>query len=385
MRAIKVFIFLGLATITIYSCVYNDLSIPQDELKIQLRWVRAYPAEKKEDIVTGLAWDLSFLGAQLSTGALNRAMEWKDGESFILDLSILGFTTEAKIAWQQLIVVLKESEEYKIRGGIDLGRFIMLSLNSANHYYAITGAKKNYQSFRSQFSFDSKQMGFATSTVSIGSRVVEIGRAERFNQIAFVALEGTGSIVDNTFKVSGYEVLDFMPNGQLRFAIYDDKGNLRTSADPNAAIAGKPAKCLWCHEIKLQPNFSNSPSVNGFYTKEEFTQLLAARMSLVDSYRAALNSDIDFTKTQDHTKGELIYLSFMEPSAERLAIEWGITTSEIKEKLKSMATHPHSEFSFLGNELYDRNEIEGFAPYAGVVIPSDSRESSNFEPDLIRF
>ena len=180
-------------------------------------------------------------------------------------------------------------------------------------------------------------------------------------------------------------MLDFMSNGQLRFAIYDDKGNLKTSADPNAAIAGKPAKCLWCHEIKLQPNFSNSPSVNGFYTKEEFAEILSGRMSLVDTYRAALNSDIDFTKTQGHTKGELIYLSFMEPSAERLAIEWGTTTLGVKEKLKGIATHPHSEFLFLGNELYDRNEIERLAPYTSLVIPSDVRESSKFEPDLIRF
>jgi hypothetical protein len=73
----------------------------------------------------------------------------------------------------------------------------------------------------------------------------------------------------------------------------------------------------------------------------------------------------------------------MEPSAERLALEWGITLESVNEKLKGIPTHIHHEFGYLGN-LYYRDEIEVFAPFSSIRPPSSARNKSQYEPDLIK-
>jgi hypothetical protein len=142
---------------------------------------------------------------------------------------------------------------------------------------------------------------------------------------------------------------------------------------------------LWCHEIKLQPNYTNSPAITGYYSRDEFGKMLNERMSLVNAFRSTLTSDVDFSNTQDHTKGELLYLSFMEPSADRLAREWGLTVEGVKTKLVGMTVHDYPEFPFLGNELYYRKDIEKFAPYSSIPVPEEAREASTYEPDFIHF
>jgi hypothetical protein len=34
--------------------------------------------------------------------------------------------------------------------------------------------------------------------------------------------------------------------------------------------------------------------------------------------------------------------------------------------------------------LYDRNQVDSLAPYAAIRGPSDMREASSYEPDLLR-
>jgi hypothetical protein len=363
------------------SCA-NHVIVHDTNLTISLRWVKSYPGESKDEVVTGLAWNLSFLGAELPTGSLNQAIQWEDSH-FTLDLSQVGFRTSAQESFIELINFLKSSDEYRARGGIDLGRFIMLTLNSTNHYYAITGAPRTYSAFRAQYIFDEKKAGISPSTIAFGDRLIELSTGSRLDKIAFVATEGEGSIKDGTFVAREFETLDFMKNGQLRFALYDMNGNLKLAASKSLTAAGKPSKCLWCHELGLQKPFNDAPQLSGYYTTEEFKGKLDERTNLIHAYRNTLSSEINFSKTQDHTKGELLYLAFMEPSAERLAEEWSISVEEVKQALIHISTHEHDEFSFLGDKLYHRKDIDHLAPYETVQVPEDPRNLSQYEPDFI--
>jgi hypothetical protein len=382
MKLIKILV-LGIVLLILWnSCVYHDLEVEPADLKITLRWVQAYPDETKENVVTGLGWALSFLGAALPAEGLNPALEWKNGNLFYLNLEKAGFQEESRQAWKTILDTLKSSDEYKLQGGIDVGRFIILTLNSANHYYAITGAEQRYADFRIKYNFDEKKAGIVKSTIAFGSRVIEISKAQQFSEIAFVANEGEGSIESGSFVQKEFEALDFMTNGQLRFALYDINGNLKTSAGKSLTAAGKPSKCLWCHETSLISPFVDDNKLSGYYSTEEFKNILANRMEIVNAYRGQLSSKI-FLSIPDHTKAELLYLSFMEPSLARLSQEWGMSLADTKQKLDNLPTHPHHEFPFLGEKLYNRNDVDHLAPFKNIEIPTDPRNPSAYEPDFI--
>jgi hypothetical protein len=369
--------------IVMHSC--TELTEQQEKFQLNLRWIRAYSNESKEDVVTGLTWGMSFLGASFPTGSVENGIKWKDQYRFTLDLSRIGVSAESLAVWVELISLIKQSDEYQQKGGIDLGRFIALTINSSNHYYALTGVSTDFKKFRSRFVFNDSLAAIVESGVAIGGRVIEIAKGGTLADMAFIAQEGAGSLPDGTFKSNGYEVFDFMPNGQLRFAIYDSSGRLKTAGNPAFTLAGKPAKCLWCHEISIQPPFYAKTEIEGFYSKSEFEAIVKQKMNLVESARARLSSDINFSRKQDHTQLELLYISFMEPSAERLANEWGIPSDQVRLMLQGMATHQHIEFPFLGAELYHRKDIEGLAPYKGLQVPDDARELSSFEPNFLHY
>ena len=126
-----------------------------------------------------------------------------------------------------------------------------------------------------------------------------------------------------------------MPNGQLRFAIYDIQGNLTASSPKRLGEAGKPAKCLWCHELVFQPLFIGTDTLANNMSPNEFQNLIEKQNNLLSNYRKKLSSDIDFTKTQDHTLMELLYISYMEPSLQKLSKEWSIGLVELKKLLKN--------------------------------------------------
>ena len=384
MRSFRVIVIGIMLGILWYSCVDHELY--EEELgsdEIVLRWIKGYPQETKDNATTGLAWNLSFLGAHLPNGSLESAIQWRNEKTFSLTIGALGFSTEALQALRMLIVELKKTEEYRVKGGIDLGRFIMLTLNSSYHYYAITGAKRTLAEFKANFVFGSTLGAVINSSIAKGHRLISFAQGSEIDQIAFIAAEGEGSITNGTFQEVEYETLDIMPNGQLRFALYDKNGNLKSSASPELTDAGKPAKCLWCHEIKLQ-SLNVMESVSGYYTYEQFKNILLEEQNMIDLYRKTLSSTIDYTKTQDHTLGELLYISFMEPSTFRLAQEWSMTEAEVASVLGGLSTHKHGEFTFLGDKLFSRKDVDGRAPYQVTRVPDNAREHSVYEPEIIQ-
>lgn len=352
---------------------------------ITLRWVKAYDNETRDKVETGLKWALLFLGAQLEQGSFNNAVKWQPNDMLEIDFSGLGFSKDGLVALKKLIVELKQTGEYKERSGIDLGRFIMLTVNSAYHYYAITNVPKTYEDFKNRLVFDNKKAGIVESNIAKGNRTVDVPLqgSEDILKHGFASSEGSGSIKDGTLKVSEFEVFDIMANGMFRFMLYDEAGKLKPAGDTALGGAGKPSKCLWCHEIVIQPAFISKTAVSGYYSPPEYEEITNKQMGLLKTYRKNLKQDIDYNKTQDHTFTEILYISFMEPSAERLANEWGLPIEEIREKLKGLPTHTHDEFPYLGT-LYNRNDVDKLSPYTYLKVPNSAREPSEYEPDLIK-
>jgi hypothetical protein len=368
-------------------CNRNHPLTPKDQsLVIKLRWIKSYPSQSRSKVNTGLFWALSFLGAKLPADAA--IVSW-DGTMVTLDVDAAGVAETSKPAWKKLLQVLKSSDEYRVMGAMDIGRFVFLSLCSSRQYYALTGASSNYAEFRTRHEFAPKQVAIVESAVARGNRLIEVGKGASINSVVFVAFEGAGSLRDHSFHKADIETLDLMENGQLRFGLYDLEGHLKDTTTPALTAAGKPSKCLWCHEINLQPPFRNVTDLEGYYSTKEFKELVASATRIIAGYRKTLDSKVDFTQLQDHSNAEDLYMSFAEPTASRLAAEWNMPLEQVKQRLagRNLKTHPHSERiddGILGDDLYDRSEVDSLAPYATIRGPSDMREASDYEPNLLQ-
>ena len=359
----------------------NNDAVEKDYV-LNLRWVKGYETEKKENVETGIKWSLSFLGAMLPKGSFAEATQWNDNILFV-DFNKLGFSDNALNALHSLIKALKKTGEYKKYNAIDIGRFIMLTLNSSKHYYAITDINKKYAEFRSRFRYGNTRAAIMESCVSSKHRLIDIGQNNEVKNISFIASEGHGRLDSGVFTTEEFEVFDIMPNGQLRFAVYDSKGNLKNAADASISSAGKPAKCLWCHEKNIQPPFFAKTALPGYYTPDSFKTIVLTTIELLEAYRSTLNGEIDYRRLQEHTQAELLYINFMEPSAERLSREWNMPLGMVTQKLAGLPMHTHPEFPYLGI-LYNRMDVDRFAPYSMMRVPQSARELSGYEPNVIK-
>lgn len=382
----KLILFLVAVVMIIDACkrdaeiIYN----PNDGLILNLKWNQAYVKETKLEVESGLMWVFSFLGADLPIGSMQSSLVWK-GNLLQIDFSKLGFNDHALIALGKLLKIIKQSQEYKTMEGIDIGRFIMLTLNSTNHYYAITGASRHFSDFKINRVIDAKKAAIIESCVTLNSRLIEVPDSGNQNLINtfFIANECEGSIINGKQTIYEYETIELMPNGQFRFAIYNLDGNLILASNAAKTISGKPAKCLWCHEINIQPPFYALTPVNGYYSPEMFRYIVSKNMNFVYNYRKTLKTEIDYRKTQDHALAEFLYISFMEPSVERLSLEWNMNIAQVKSIMKPYPTHTNHEFPY-SDSLYTRKDADLNSPFQKIQVPESAREESLYEPDLIK-
>jgi len=360
-----------LAALLLAACAADDgpPSDPRDV--VELRWLKAYPDESRADVETGLLWGLSLAGAHLPQGA--RVIRWHD-ERITLDLARAEVLAGTQPAWRDFLAALKASGEYRTHGAVDVGRFMAIMLGDPRRYYALTGAVPDYSRARGQYRFDDKPAAIVTSGVALGSRRIDLSLAQSARELAFVGFEGTGSFFDGSFTPRERELVDVMPNGQLRFALYDLEGRLKQGATPQLTRAGKPAKCMWCHESGLMIALAEYPPVPGYYGRAEFDAQIERRRELLREFRRHVDTQIEYGHRQDHTFAELLYLSFEEPSLERLAREWGVTPGRAAELLAGKPTHAQAEQTRLGEALYRREDVEGLAPYTALAAPRSIRE-----------
>ena len=88
------------------------------------------------------------------------------------------------------------------------------------------------------------------SGVSFEHRIIGFSEQNGFDQVFFCT-----EIDPNSGDILEYETVEILPNGQTRFGIFNAEGFRINSTDPSHSNAGKPAKCMWCHESGIQPLF----------------------------------------------------------------------------------------------------------------------------------
>lgn len=353
------------------------------EVSLNLFYTLNYKDDSWQKQRTGILWALSYLGAELPQGSFDKSMEWIDSSSFKLNLSSVGFNERALGALESITDSIKKTPYYAKYNRMELGQFIALTIGSSPHYYAITNTPVTYDQFLKTHDLKDPAVFLVTnSTVAKHHRIIRYKLNPSILKTTFVAEEGNGEVNIN-FTPTFFETIDIMKNGQLHFAIYNAAGNLVDASPVERGKAGKPAKCLWCHEIVFQPLYAKTDSVKNSIGPQAFQQLIEKQNAILSDYRQTLNSDIIFNNRQDHTLMELLYISYMEPSLKKLSKEWNVPEKELKTILNQQSTHRHYEFKFM-DSLYYRTDIEQHTPCKYISISNDIREPSVHEPDYIK-
>jgi len=372
-------VFLG------YQSVPEPVPLPDERLVIQLRWCKAYPTETWKNVEKGLAWTFSFLGADLPKGSLPLVLRRTEDPTILeVHLEKAGFNATGQVALATILDSLKRTPEYERYCSIDLGRFVVLVVHSSFHYYQITGLPRTLASFRSlhQMNRESTQcFPLVRSSVTAGNRDIVFKTGASPLDWGFIAAVGHGRMEYGNFMPTEYEVFDIMPNGQPRFGIYDQYGNLEAGTPAYLSDAGKPGNCMWCHESSVQLLFSPTIDVPGKLTSQAFIDTVLYLKDALLQFQRNLNSEIEFDSLNAHTQHELLYISFMEPSLGRIAQEWGKTMAETQRLLRYAPTHQNTEHPWMPPS-YSRRDVDALAPVRATPIPSHVRETSVFEPDF---
>lgn len=354
---------------------------PKGDPDFYLKWPKAYATEDWPEVKTGLLWSLSFLGASLPKEQADKVFVRVAEDKVLFKVSEAGFNITSLNRILTMLEIMRSSNEYTKEGAIDLGRFLMLSVYSSWNYCAITGADRNLNNFKSKYNTQNGYKYVSTnSTVSKQERVITFSINKDISKMYFMAEEGTGSVTTGNFVPVEYETITIMPNGQPRFALYDKDGNLKDAGDTSLSIAGKPGKCMWCHESNIQKLFSSNMDINGYLTQQEFQLLVDSARYYLKMARLSINTVINYENLQEHALSELLYISFMEPSVYRLSKEWGMSTADVEQLVVGLSKHLNSEAPVLGDVFY-RFHVESLSPYKTLPVPQWAREKSIYEPD----
>ncbi|AXT50484.1 hypothetical protein D1818_06435 [Aquimarina sp. BL5] len=362
-----------LITVALLILVFSCNSSVENQ-KINLKWNKSYPSDTFTKNVIALKWCLSFLGSDLASDSISKGISTDNQKIISLNLNQLKFDKNASRYLQKLNSKLKKTEEYQKNNSVDLGRYIALTIGSSYHYYRIVNVPNKLEDYNSLYAFDSISGYIDNSSVSLVDRIISYSKYNNRREQAYISVE-IDSITKEIFE---YETVEVMNNGQLKFGIYDRNGNLKDVADNKITMAGKPAKCIWCHETSIQPIFRKQKDHDGYLTFQKLQDTLDYYNKQLRSYQDSIWQDKEIRNKRLHTEMEISYIAFMEPSAEHLSNEWGITIEEVKTKLHNLKTHRHHEFDFLG-DLYHRREIDALAPWKTLEVPENIREESTNE------
>jgi hypothetical protein len=369
----RTFILVLLPVLMTFAC-QKDPQIPTEiEVNsINLRFYEQTELQTIQDKEKAIHWYLSYLGAQIN----EENLKW-NGDTFVLDLNILNLDNRPKKSLEQLIKLFKDSQEYKSNNFIFIGRFVMQSLNNSHHYYQIVDIPPTFKEFKAYYEFEVSG-AIVESAVSTTERRIYFYLAEN-GRIASIAEElDFGGLIQSAPKVKEFEVFDIMPNGQFRYAIYDKDGYLKPWADDNFTMAGKPSKCMWCHEVNVQPAYSAFTNVPGYNSLFQFDSLIDLSNERLKMYREGIDDEIDYGALVDHEFMEIMYSEFMEPSLNMVAEELNLDTTNVKPLLNNFETHNNTEYGWL--KRYNRSEIDLLQSEKVMFVPAKSRDASSFEP-----
>lgn len=328
-------------------CKTNKIEL--NENMISLRWHQSYPSETHRDIETGLIWTFLYLGAHCNESNIRNGLEWVDDQVLTLQIDQMGFDQESLDAIRILVDELKQLSEYRSSRSIDVGRFVMYLYNESDNYYKITQMPTTLEQFEEKYHFEEQPRfitAYGESCVSSGIRIFNAAQSDDLTQIAYLAQEGYGETVDD-FQVKEFEVFDFMDNGQPRFGIYNLQGDLIAGADADVSIAGKPAKCMWCHTSSVQPIISAASSIDGFERLDSFSTLIKQQNGIRRKYLRSQDLDFVVDSLAQHSLAELLYFTYEYPTPQRLRSE-GLSLDSIAD----IDYHKNREYQFF-NLVFD--------------------------------
>ncbi|MBN8703314.1 MAG: hypothetical protein J0M08_09625 [Bacteroidetes bacterium] len=369
----------------IQSAYTNKHNSSSANKSITIKWYKSYPLQTFDNVKTGMLWSFSYLGANLPKGFWSDALEQIDSTTYILHINALGFNSQAESALALICDSIKNTNEYKQSNFIDISRLLVLTLHTPYHYYKITGVYPTLKDFNKRYHVDKGlTFGVNQSCVAIGKRIIQFSTGENIRDVAFYAIEGFDTTTISLTTGNTYEAMDILENGQLRFAIYDNFGNLTTHSPKEYGEAGKPSKCLWCHESIIQPLYTTNTAINGMLSNEDFLAYQQRFQKKLDDYRRTLNSELDYTKTRDHTYNELLYITFMEPNKDRLQQELKGKNEKVWETISKFETHEFEEFPFIGKQLYHRSYIDSLLNIHALRVPLSIREKVGDDPSFFK-
>lgn len=359
----------------IQSCIHDPREpVPKNPNEIVLKWNQSYSQEKMDDAILGLYWALSHCGAKNANATSNPLHH--DSVYIRINLGSFDFDENAYSQIIRLHRAIQNSEEYIYNYSMDLGRYITLLIGASNHYYRITNMPETLGEQLSNYTLSPYKGYVNNSSISNHHRSIQYSSFNEFQQILI-----STEIDSVTGRVLEFETMELMENGQFKYGIYNADSQLIASAPPSST-AGKPAKCMWCHESNVNLLVQSQNNYGGYLSFQQLQDTLLNFRSRVQQHQATLQNGVDFNKTLDHTQMELQYIMFMNPSSMRLANEWNMNIPEIENLLKAYSKSQYPEFPFL-SPGYDRNVIDGYSPNKGLVVSREVREYSSIEVNHI--
>ncbi len=356
----------------IAGCRHDPIIKSESNTIITLKWNQAYVSETEEKVMLGLNWALGSIGASYKL-----VISLDENRRFQLDIDDLGFSVSAKNQIKKLHASLKKSEEYQQIGAIDIGRYVTLILGASEHYYAIIGVPQKLSDVLAGYHLELEKGYVNNSVVSSKHRMISFSKQVGLRQLLLSA-----EIDSANERVLEFETVEIMENGHLRFGIYGADSNRINVSSPNFSNAGKPAKCMWCHESKIFPLFSLQRDKAGYLSYLQLKDTLEWFSFNLKQKQLQIDNGVDFGQKQDHTQMELLYISFMYPSVARLSEEWGMSLSMVESKLSGLSTTTYPEYPFLG-DVYRRSEVNEFSPYEVLSVSTSVREYSEKEVNHI--
>ncbi len=303
---------------------------PLDDDALPVRWIPVSADETWDEAAAGLTWSLLALGAE-PTGALLDIRPQEDGTvEAALDPSALGLSAGGLAALEAALVPVRESDAVAAGAGVDIGRLLMRTLYEPWVYYAVTSACADLDGWLAGTPRALEEAAITASMLTVGDRRIAFpADTSTIGEVRWLAEEGEGSLSAGTFVARATEVVDVMPNGRFRYAIYDADGALTPTADPAHTPAGGPGRCMWCHEWHLMPTVVQ-PDVEGYVPYARFLAAVERDQGRVDDWRAGQGGAVDWSDPAVHTWAERLVDGFLTPSTDRLAREWGVDAETVE-------------------------------------------------------
>lgn len=306
---------------------------------LRLRWVPT-AGEPWEEALAGLWWGLAGLGAAPAAAAVSEVREDSQGISFTLHVDALGLEPVALAALEEGLAPVRAAQARLGMPHVELGRLLQRTLHEPWVYYAVTGACTDLAAWSVRLPEPAPTVAITASLLTAGDRRLAFAPSPGSAlDIAWAAEEGTGSLEAGDFVARETEVLDLMPNGRFRYAVYDADGALVSGSDPALSPAGQPGRCMWCHENHLMTTVVQ-PDLPGHASHARFVDEIGAQQAQVEALRATRGGPVDWQTHAVHAWGEVLVEGFLRAPTERLAAEWWVEPETVEAWMAASGVTP---------------------------------------------